>query len=403
MPPTTFAELRTPKTNAQNKAQLYADLISIGVAGVWSWDSGSVPSALVEIDARALTDYQNATKIVAEGGLNSTATGDALTLHAKEVYENDRVPGRYTIARLLLVDSAFAGPFTFSAESTSFSVGKGGLLYHGTGGQVKLTQGGSVYIDVISDGTGAQYAQVAVNAINYFARGVLPGVDVTNDATWLTGTTAQVGTSDESDDRLRARNAAQWGTLSAWMRLGGFGAQGATASGVPATGYRKWALDADPSVTRVSVYSNLELLDPGHVDVIIAGDGGAVPPGTVLNVQNAIAPAQIGGTRIPETARCVVTSAQNVTINVSGTLYVQREYNTPAFQAQIASDVAAYAAQLPIGGLVSWERLLEVATYRAGLSAGVIVDVQNFLPQTDRQLLYYQVAQISLSLSYVSV
>lgn len=403
MPPSTFAELRSPKTNAQNKTQLYADLIAIGVPGVYSWDSGSVPSSLVEIEARALTDYQTATKIVAEGGLNSTATGDALTLHAHEVYENERVPGRYTIARLLLVDSAFAGPFTFSAESTSFSVGKGGLLYHGTGGSVRLPQGGSIYLDVISDSTGAQYAQVAVNAINYFARGVLPGVTVTNDATWLTGANGQVGTSDESDDRLRARNAAQWGTLSAYMRLAGFGPQGASAAGVPATGYKKWALDADPAVTRVAVLSNLEILDPGHVDVIIAGDAGAVPPGTVLNVQNAISPSQIGGPRIPETARCVVTSAVNQTINVSGTLYVQREYNTAAFQAKIASDVAAFAAQLPIGGLVSWERLLQVVQNQAGLSAGVIVDVQNFAPTTDTQLPFNRVAQIALALTFVSV
>lgn len=403
MPPATFAELRTPKSNAQNKTRLLGDLVSIGVQGVWSWDSGSVPSALVEIEARALTDYQAATKIVAEGGLNSTATGDALTLHAREVYENDRVPGRFTVARLLLTDAAFAGPFTFGAESCSFSVGQGGLLYHGTGGSRTLPQGGSIYLDVISDAPGAQYAQVAVNAITFFARGVLPGVTVTNDATWLTGAGAQAGTSDESDERLRQRNAAQWGTLPALMQAGGTGPQGATASGVPAMGYKKWALDADPTVTRVAVHSNLDMLDPGRVDVILAGSAGAVPPGTVLAVQNAIAPSQIGGARIPETARCVASSAANVTVNVSGTIYVQREYNTAAFQAQIASDVGAYAASLDIGAYVSWERLLEVVIYRAGLSPGVIVDVQNFSPSADLQLAFNQVAQIALALTLVSV
>lgn len=400
----TFADLRTPKTIAENKTRLYNDLVSIGVTGVWSWESGSVPSSLVEIQARALTDYQEAQKFVAEGGLNSVAVGDALTQHAFEVYGNRREQGRFTIARLLLTDSANVGPFTFSAESTSFSVGKGGLLYHGFGGSKTLPRGGSIYLDVISDAAGVEYAQIAVGAIDFFARGVLPGVSVTNDASWLNGTNAVQGTSDETDERLRMRNAAQWGTLPALMQAGGTGPQGATAAGVPAKGYTKWALDADPQVTRVAVYSNLDILDPGRVDVVIAGVAGGVGAGVVLNVQNAIAPAQIGGSRIPETARCVVTSAVNRTINLSGIVYVQREYNTPEFQAQIAADVAAYSAAFEIGGFVSWERLLQVVQHRAGLSPGVIINVDNFLPNADQQLGIFDVPQFSVAgLSFVSL
>ena len=74
MPPATFAELTAPKTVAENKLILLTQLSTVGF-GAFSWETGSVPSGLVEIQASALTDFQYAQKIVAEGGLNDTAIG----------------------------------------------------------------------------------------------------------------------------------------------------------------------------------------------------------------------------------------------------------------------------------------------------------------------------------------
>jgi hypothetical protein len=58
---------------------------------------------------------------------------------------------------------------------------------------------------------------------------------------------------------------------------------------------------------------------------------------------------------------------------------------------------------MDIGQLVSWERCLEVVTQRAGLSARVIYNVENFLPSADVPLLYNEVAVPFLNLTYVSV
>ena len=68
-----------------------------------------------------------------------------------------------------------------------------------------------------------------------------------------------------------------------------------------------------------------------------------------------------------------------------------------------AADVATFFADMDIGQLVSWERCLEVITQRAGLSARVIYNVENFAPSADVPLLYNEVAVPFLSLTYVSV
>ena len=107
---------------------------------------------------------------------------------------------------------------------------------------------------------------------------------------------------------------------------------------------------------------------------------------------------------IPTTARAVVTSAVNHTVTVSGTIFVQREYNTSAFQGVIAANVASWAAAQPIGGIISWERLLGVILLPAGVRAGVITNVSNFLPSEDVVLDFDEVAVFDISgLVYVSV
>lgn len=379
------------------KQTLLTRLNDVGVVGVWSWTTGSVPSSLVEVYAWSLLDIDVSRAFIAQGGLNSDAEDDALDTWAEQVYDNTRFPGLTTVARVKLTDAAGAGPYTFNPASVSFTVGRGGLRFDGfdfTGlGNLTLPQSGTVYVYVRAEDKGSKYSTLSVGAVNYFARGALPGVTVTNDSTWLTFSGAVAGTDDESDAALRARNVAKWGTLG---------------TGSPASAYETWALEAQPTqVTRVAPLTNIDLLDPGRIDVILAGPAGAVDPGVVAAVQAYIAPNEVGGERIPATARCVVSSAANLTINVTATLRVQSGYNTSAFQAQVSADFASFAAATPIGGgqlgFVDWQRMLGVLVYRAGLNPGIILDVSSFSPSADVALLYYQVPVFSLTLTWVSV
>ena len=89
----TFAQLRAAASIATapdpvaalkaarmtKKAVLYSNLNAIGVIGTASWTTGSVPSSLVEMYSWSLVDYDVNQAYVAEGLLNSTASGDALS------------------------------------------------------------------------------------------------------------------------------------------------------------------------------------------------------------------------------------------------------------------------------------------------------------------------------------
>ena len=386
-----MVDLLNPPTYTEVKQALTAQLYQAGIVGVLNWQTGSVPSAFLETEARANKAYLDGQVVIVQSGLNSIATASALDSLSYELYQNTRGQGKYTVGQVRLTDTAGAGPFTFDGASVSFTVGKGGLRYNGLPGSYTLPQNGSVLVWVQSQDIGAIYSQIAAGSINTFARGQLPGVSVTNTSGWLTGALAQAGTDTETDDSLRARNAAQWATLGV---------------GSPAPAYAKWAKDADPTnITRTpSVLTNLDLLDPGRVGVIIAGPSGAVGPSVVLAAQNNIAPQQVGGVRIPCTARAVVSSAVNRTIFISGTVRVQREYNTPAFQTAVATNLAVYQSQMAIGAPVSWERILGVILLPAGTSAGVIVNVDNFLPNEDVTLAYNEVAVFDVTgLVYQSV
>lgn len=393
--PYTFADLRTPKSRATNKLAIYQDMVDQGFASVQSWEDGTVPSALIETEAGAITNYQQATQVVLDSGFNEWAQGEALTEHSRQIYANERRAGKRTILRLLLTDGG-AGPFTFDPASTSFSVGKGGLLFDGipdpTGavvGSLTLPLNGSVRVYATAAEPGIAY-NVAVGRVDTFARGILPGVSVTNPSDALTAPGTVPGADPEGDGSLKPRNRSQWGTLG---------------TGSPKLAYEKWVRDSDVAITRVETFRNIDLLDPGTVTVLIAGDAGGLPPAVVLTAQNAVASAQIGGVRIPETARCVVSSAVNRTIAVSGTVYVPGEYNTVAFQTQVQANVRALEKAHRIGAKHSRARLLEAVCFVAGLDPNVIVTVsEDFTPLKDTQLLYYEVAQYDLTLLlFVSV
>lgn len=392
--PVTYTSLRTPLDPAVNTAPLQQSLAVAGF-GALSWASTSIQQRLLNLQGSMLTRFQTAQKLVAENALLDVATGDSLTTHAVEVYATPRQEGLFTVGFIRLTDTANAGPYTFSATSTSYSVGPGGLLYAGlydaaTGlNSVTLPKNGSVDIVVQSAAIGTAYAATAANTITFWARGIIPGVAVTNPSTWLTAYTGlQQGTDAEVDAHLQDRDRSKWGVLS---------------TGSVAKAYRYWALTASQQVKKVVVYSNYYMQDPGRVDVIIAGTSSGVGADVVAAVQGYIAPSQIGGDRIPVTARCVVSTARTRAVVITAVLFVQSAYNTAALRQTIEAGVASYFADLSIGAVVSRERIIEVLLYPAGLGAGVIVDATVTLPASDVVLDFDETASATINLTMTSV
>lgn len=369
---------------------------------IFSWESGSVPSSLVEIQAGAKTDYLAAQIVVVRGGQNSTASGDALTVQSDQVYDNQRVLGTYTTGYVTLTDVGSGGPYTFDATSLQLSAGaNSSLQYRGLYAAVTgltsttLPRGGSVDVVVQAQDVGATYAQIGTGTLNFFVLGRIPGVSVRNPPDWLTKYDGQSGTDDEADTALRARNLANW----------------EVPAGSSADDYKTWAVDATASnvaaadrVTRCNVYTGSNIFDPGLVQVVIASSSGAVGGSVVTQVQDYIAPEKVGGFRVPETVKAVVSSAFTINVAVIATIKVQSTFNTAAFQAQVVANVQAYFADLPIGGLVSAERVIEVLLYQAGVGAGIIVDATVVSPGSDLQFGPLQVPVPSpITLTFVSV
>ena len=373
---TTFTvdELLHPPTYDEVKTGVYDALVAAGFTAIRSYAPESLPVCLVETESAAIDQANQTAAFIVQSGYNSLAENDALTRLSSEVYQNFRLAGKRARGFVNVVDTRGVGPRTFSASSVSFSRGINGKQYvgvvlDGVADPIVLPKFGTckVYIEAVAEGTAYN---ASVGEINTMVRGVIPGVTVSNPVNWQLDAYGVAGAEAELDASLQQRNRTKWETNSQYKTS--TNTQGA---------YEHMARTASVEVTRVRVDTNLDLTDPGLVNVTIAGPTGAVSAGTVTTVQMAIAPLQIGGGNIPETAKCVVTSAINFVVAVAGVVIVDAAYNTAAFKAQIVQDLQTWFASFTIGGgklgKVSYERILGILTYRAGLTNSVVLDATN--------------------------
>lgn len=398
----TVAQLLNPPSYDDVKSTVYTRLEAAGFTAIRSYAPESLPVGLVETESQALDEENQSAAFIVASGYNDLAEDDALDEVSRELYDDTRNPGAQAQGFVTLSDPKNQGPFTFSPLSLSFSRGTGGLVYNGVAPNgvdpLVLPKGLSVDVYVLAEAVGSTY-NAGVGEINTFTRGRLSGVVVTNPSGWQVGTYGISGTDPESDPNLRQRNRTKWGTISQFK----------PSTTVP-SGYENAARNADSSVTRVNVLTNLDLTDPGRVDVITAGDAGALGPTIVAAVQNAIAPVGTGGPNIPETAKCVVSSAINLAVTVAGIVIVDAAYNTAAFLAQINADLTAWFKSFLIGGgklgKVSFERIMGIINFRGGLSNTIILDATSVTVNggtSDLAIAYNQVPILTSTLVLQSI
>jgi hypothetical protein len=337
----------------------------------------------MEVDAAAATEWQGAARETLRSGFNEWAEFPALEEHSKQVYQNPRLDGLRARHYYRLHDDAGQGPVQFDVTSMSFTIGKGGLIFNGIAdpatGQTQYTLplNGEVFFYIEAQDVGSDY-NAAPNTIDTFSRGAIPGASANNPLNSLSAPSSQHGADAESVDQLRMRNRTKWATLGV---------------GSPPPAYENWVRTAHPAIKRVEVFTNLDISDPGRVDVLIAGDGGALSSTIVQAAQNALTPAGkfVGGNRIPACAKAVVSSAINNNIALSGKIYVEASLNQPSFRTKALADLLAFQRAFRIGQRVSWERLLQVVTLQGGTSPSAVPDVEDFLPNVDTVLLYNEV------------
>lgn len=373
----SFADLLSAKTAQAIYDEMIAGVQTAGVK-VANWRTGGPYRTLLRVTSVALEQVYNVAQAFAGSGFLDYATGDWLTLLVKSIFSEDRALALFTSGTVTLTCSAGAGPYTIPSGSLLISTASG-LVYRSTA-SVTVPAGGSATVAVRAESPGAKY-NVGINAIDRVMSPTYLGLSVSNPSIlggdWITSS----GSDDESDDRLRTRCRAKWGTLG---------------TGSPASAYVAWALAASAETAKVGVNSNLNagVFASQWVTLVLAGSGGAVSDQAVTDTINYITP------RLPTCAKLAVVKASTLTQTVSGTVYIRSAFNTAATQGAIVAALDALAVATSIGGSVYLSQV--IATIQDAVP-GAVRNVVVTSPTGDTSLTYAQVLKYSYSLAYVGV
>lgn len=345
-----------------------------------SWQVGSTPRTLVEVDADVDADLSQLIKNIAKGGLLEQAEDDWLDLLVQSFYDEERNLGAKTVGTVTLTDATSAGPFTIVPGQLWVGTSLGYRYTNTSGGT--LTLGSTLDLEFTAEASGTVY-NVGENAIVVMFTS-LPGVTVNNpDSDWIT----TQGRDRETDAQLRARMKLKWPSLGI---------------GSVASSYELWAMTASANVTRVKVSASITV--PGDVDVLLAGPSGGVDGATVTTVEDYITP------RVPLCSAPNIVSASTLTLTVAVTAYIRSGYEVQA-ALDIEANVNAYLSGgtntigealegVDIGGTIYITEIVEQIQIVAGvrnitltLNAGTV----------DINLGATQVAALTLNLTPVTI
>lgn len=316
-----LADVITEETEASVFAKLAAALHAVGI-DTESWQSGDPTLSLLHAFAKYTASKEAAAVLAVKSGFLDLATGDGLTLTAKQLFDVDRVPATYASCTVRLTNTGNA-PSTIDPEDFTFLASSTQKTYrNSTGGTLNPVS--TLDLTVVAEEVGRD-SNAGIGEIDTLVNAI-PKVSVTN-------TTVAVGTDAESDTALRSRCRAKLASLS---------------PNGPADAYRFVAqtpeLVNDRVITRCRVVDDSTV---GEVDVYIAGPSGAVDGSTVADVDEGIETYAN-----PLCNSATVASAANLTLAVAYQLWVYVGINKQA--AEIEADVEATLeqelAERPIGG-----------------------------------------------------
>lgn len=327
----TLAQLLTPSTEEEALQYLLDQLDDLGFSAK-SWQAGSHRRTIIQLFARVYSGFTTTIAEIAAAGFNESSTGGWLTLFAKSNYDNTRTVALTTRGTLTLTASASApGPFTITAGQLVFADTVNGYTYRNTTGG---TLNASSTLDLtIESETAAASRDVAPSTITVM-KTPLAGVTCDNPIpTGLDSWITRNGADAETDIALRARNTAKWGTLGI----------------APGLAYKYNALAASDSVRRVEVNDN-NPRGAGTLDIYIAGDSGALSGSIVTAVEEYFDGTTDGVDRIGTCTDLEITSAVELAVPVTATIYLNKQYDTTATRTLITDAIDDYFQALPIGG-----------------------------------------------------
>lgn len=386
----TVAQLTRVVTEEQ-ALELILDELTALKFNARSWETGSVQLTILRVMARLWANGSTAVKDIAEGGYNDTAVDGWLDLFSLSHYKNGRKPGSPTEGYVQLVAASNApGPFTFAASDLVFVDRTVGRTYRNVAGAT-LAAGQTLLLLVRAEQTGSA-GDVPTNTITIM-RTPLVGVTVSNPA--RVGTTSWIsknGSDTESNEALRERNRAKWGSLAIF--------------GGPELAYRYWAAAAHESVRRVHV-DDQNPRGSGTIDIYLAGDAGPVSAQVATDVDAFLRGEVDGVQRVAMGANVLIKSATRLSLRIAATVYIQSAYNTRSTQLLLLQAVTDHFRNLPIGGarfrFGTEGTVLLGELFRKLLTVPGVRNVVFTSPTSDLTVLPEQVVVPSPRFSFVSV
>lgn len=314
---------------AQAKQSLLGLLQDVGFAAT-SWQEGSIPLACVELGAQLWHEFSKVGVYLKTAYLNDKATGEALRRFSLSHYDNEKETAVSAQRRVTLTCSATEGPHNVNVGDLIIAAPDGATYRNVEGLSVvypaTIPTGGTKTLLFEAEQPGAA-SSLADGALLTTSGGqlvtTLAGVTITGD------TVERVGLDEETDGRLRLRNATKWALLSNWELI--------------ADGALQLALKTSPSVASVALDDN-NPRGAGTFDIYLAQLTETATPQMVADVQAAVDRRVLGN------VLGLVKAAPEVALNPAGVVYHSPQFTSAAVQAGVEAALLAFVGTIPLGG-----------------------------------------------------
>lgn len=293
---------------------------------ITDWEIGSIQRTIFEqCEAPAAFDLcSNALIVLASQQWPDTATAEWLTDLAHYVYELDRSLGTFAVQNVTLACATGYGPHVIGVNEELVTT-DGKFYITNSGGT--LSGGGTLSVQATARQVGPITGLVAG------LTSPRPGVTIQSAAVATVSGVIRFGSDDESDAALLTRILARWPSLTA-------------VANTPRV--VRWALAADPSITRVKAEAAGY---PNGFNVTLASSAGGVTGGALTAATTAIQ-TKAGIGKVYN-----VQSATTVAVQAAGTVWCFKG-TIPAVQAAAQAAWATYLGTLTIGTYVSFSKLI---------------------------------------------
>jgi len=339
----TLAQLRSTLTASAALEMILAWMQALGFETT-AWQDGRIQKTIVKTLALFGADYTEKTKILAEFGFNDFATGVGLTEFSRARYKNERIPAVFTKGSMRLRSVATA-PYIIEPGQLIAGNSQGVQFRNLDGGT--LTAGGTLVLQFQARIAGAS-GNILTNDQSLRLLTPLAGVTVSNaEATpWY----SLRGEDEESDEKLRLRNAYKWTLLSAEL---------------VGDAYRYIALTGDGSVSAAKVaIDDQNPRGPGTIDVYVSGASGPLGSSDIDALQDLFASKVFytdDAAHLSASSRVKVISMLPFAVNITGLLYHDSGISGAEATTRVTEALGVFFAAVPIGGF-SYGSLTNVIT-----------------------------------------